>query len=345
MPAPCDPQALPDLTVGHLGLYVADRDAVAAEFTEGYGFRPVPPPVPPDDGARSVWLRQGEAVLVLTEPGSARHPGHAFLEAHGDGVADIALRVPDARAAFDTALARGARPAGPAGQEWAVEAFGGVRHSFVETGPAAGGPPAPGGRGIETVDHLAVCLPAGELAPTVAHYETVFGLTMVFEERISVGRQAMLSQVVQSRSAGLTLTLIQPDTTGEPGQIDRFLDRNGGAGVQHVAFSTPDAVRTVTELMAGGVEFLGTPDTYYQQLGSRISVSAHTVRDLQRVGLLVDEDQDGQLFQIFTRSTHPRNTLFYEVIERLGARTFGSGNIAALYRAVEAERARAGAPR
>ncbi|BCK72298.1 hypothetical protein Srufu_062510 [Streptomyces libani subsp. rufus] len=223
-----------------------------------------------------------------------------------------------------------------------------MRHTFVEGGTGEclcvpGFEPielraAPDIAGLEAIDHFAVCLRAGGLDPTVAFYENVLGFSMIFEEKITVGAQAMLSKVVQDASRTVTLTLIEPDTTAQSGQIDSFLSANGGEGIQHIAFSTPNAVETVSVMEERGVEFLSTPGAYYRALRDRITLAAHTLDDLQRRNLLADEDHDGQLFQIFTRSMYPRQTLFFEVIQRLGARTFGSGNIKALYEAVEAER-------
>jgi 4-hydroxymandelate synthase len=148
----------------------------------------------------------------------------------------------------------------------------------------------------------------------------------------------MESTVVQSRSGAVTLTLIEPDESAAPGQIDEFLKSHQGPGVQHVAFSTRDAVRAVRILGRRGVAFLTTPPAYYDLLRERVHLPDSKVESLRATSVLVDEDHDGQLFQIFTASTHPRHTLFFEVIERQGARTFGSANIKALYEAVERER-------
>jgi 4-hydroxymandelate synthase len=191
---------------------------------------------------------------------------------------------------------------------------------------------------LHDLDHFAVCLEPGQLDSTVQFYEQVLDFRMIFVERITVGSQAMNSKVVQSVSGQVTLTLIEPDTVGEPGQIDDFVRDHGGAGVQHLAFSTNDIVRAVGTLRDRGLKFLTTPDSYYELLSRRLQLAAHGTRELHELNVLVDEDHDGQLFQIFTRSTHPRRTMFFEIIERLGARTFGSGNIKALYEAVEAER-------
>ena len=131
--------------------------------------------------------------------------------------------------------------------------------------------------------------------------------------------------------------MLAPDPSRGAGQIDTFLKSHGGPGVQHVAFATDDAVRAVRGMRERGVDFLTTPGAYYDALGERVIPRGHTVEELRATHLLVDEDQGGQLFQIFTRSTHQRRTLFHEIVERVGARSFGTANITALYEAVQRE--------
>ncbi|TQJ01781.1 4-hydroxyphenylpyruvate dioxygenase [Amycolatopsis cihanbeyliensis] len=339
-----------DMSVDHVVFYVADAEDAAAELVEKYGLAVL---ARSSDGSptRSVAVGRGDIYLVFTEAPGVDHPAARYVRAHGDGVADIALEVTDARAAFAEAVRRGARPvAEPTEAEGVVSAaitgFGDVVHSFVQRPPGGSGlpgflpasEPVPADTGVRTLDHFAVCLEAGQLEPTVTFYRNVLDFRMIFEERIVVGAQSMDSKVVQSASGAVTLTLIEPDTTREPGQIDEFLKNHGGAGVQHIAFTTADIVSSIRGLRQRGVEFLTTPDAYYDLLGGRTELTRHPVADLREQHVLVDEDADGQLYQIFARSTHPSGTFFLEIIERAGARTFGSGNI----EAVEVERARAG---
>ncbi|QUQ67054.1 4-hydroxyphenylpyruvate dioxygenase [Kutzneria sp. CA-103260] len=339
------------MRVDHVQFYVGDIDAASAEFTEKYGLTRYAAAGRPA-GVRSVALGQQDVRFVLVAAGGEDHPAAGFVERHGDGVADIALRVPDARAAFEEAVAKGAsvvaRPETRDGVTTAtIGGFGDITHTFVDRADGVDerllpglvpGAAAPAGRFGE-IDHFAVCLEAGQLAPTVEFYERALDFEMIFTERIEVGRQAMNSQVVQSRSGAVTLTLIEPDVTRDSGQIDSFLKDNDGPGVQHIALTTTDIVAAVGGLGAAGVEFLRTPGAYYDMLGERLELTKHSVPALRELNVLVDEDHDGQLFQIFARSTHPRNTFFMEVIERMGARTFGSGNIKALYEAVERQQA------
>jgi 4-hydroxymandelate synthase len=349
-------QPFADLSVDHVTIYVNDIGASTEWLVNGYGMA-VYATAAPDDGtatARSVGVGGNQIRLVLTEPLRGDHPSAGYLDKHGDGVADIALRVADAAAAFDEAVRRGARPvSAPADHDGVVIAtiagFGDVRHSFVQRPDDASEQTLPGLRplagaspdpqiGLYEMDHFAVCVEAGQLDPTIEFYEQVLDFDMIFTERIIVGSQAMDSKVVQNKSGSVTLTILEPDTSQSPGQIDEYLRNNNGAGIQHIAFATNDIVRAVGAMTDKGVEFLATPDTYYSMLTKRLDLARHSVQDLRRLGLLADQDQDGQLFQIFAKSVHPRNTFFLEIIERVGARTFGSGNIKALYEAVELQR-------
>ncbi|WP_214103839.1 4-hydroxyphenylpyruvate dioxygenase [Acrocarpospora catenulata] len=317
--------------IDHVELYVGDAAARSGEFVQRYGFHVAGRRHAADH--ESVVLRRGHITLVVTQGTADDHPASAYVLQHGDGVATIALRVPDAAAATADALAAGAERL-----REGIAGFGDVAHVFVDgpagpAGPADSDEPAP--PGLTDIDHVAVCLESGTLADTVAHYERAFGWQQIFEENIHVGAQAMQSKVVQSRSGEVTITLLQPLPGAQPGQIDDFLKNHGGSGVQHLAFSVPDILRAVDELGERGVRFLSTPGPYYQELAGRLDHPAHPVSALRSRGILADQDHDGQLFQIFTRSEHPRGTLFMELIERQGATTFGSNNIRKLYEAVE----------
>ncbi|MGW4698028.1 4-hydroxyphenylpyruvate dioxygenase [Kitasatospora cineracea] len=342
--------------IDHVEFYVGDAQQSAFYLCTALGFRLCGETEPTDH--RSLLLRQGGIQVVLTSALSEHHPAAEFVRRHGDGVAVIALETASAAAAYDTAVAAGAAPlAEPAVYEHEgarvvtaeVAAFGDVVHRFVERHCGTeeflpgvmnvlAADPEPGGELLSTIDHFAVCLPAGELRPTVERYQRVFGFRQIFEEFIEVGDQAMDSKVVQSPSGQVTLTLIEPVTTKRPGQIDEFLARHNGTGVQHMALLTNDIVSTVRTLTERGVTFLRTPGSYYDLLEERLGEPEVRIEELRETNVLVDQDHHGQLFQIFTRSMHVRRTYFMEVIDRHGARTFGSGNIKALYEAVEREK-------
>ncbi|MEV4392967.1 4-hydroxyphenylpyruvate dioxygenase [Nonomuraea sp. NPDC049607] len=350
-----------DLRLDHIGFYVGDLEAETARLSDTLGLTAY---AAAEDGrARSAAVGANRISFVLTQPLTADHPGAGYLDRHGDGVCDVALGVPDAAAAYHEAVRRGARPvSAPAGRDGlvtaAIHGFGDVVHTFVQRPAGAGERVLPAGAGervlpgfrstaprtsgagpgLLAVDHLAVCVPAGELDATVEWYRRVLGFEFTFAERIAVGSQAMTTKVVRSHGGEVTFTLIEPDVTRTPGHIDEFLRDHGGAGVQHLALAADDIVAAVQATADRGVEFLTAPDAYYTLLAERVRPVKYRLEDLARLDILVDEDHDGQLYQIFARSTHPRDTFFFELIERLGARSFGSGNISALYRAVELQR-------
>ncbi|GLW89350.1 4-hydroxyphenylpyruvate dioxygenase [Actinokineospora globicatena] len=324
--------------IDHVEFYVGDADEVAAALRAQYGFR-VHGWVRDRPDHHSVLLRQGGILVLLTSARTAEHPASVYVAAHGDGLATVALSTDDPDAALAEALARGATATGTR-----VTGFGDVGHVFVRPGELLSTVEVSTESDedalelLDAVDHIAACVAPGELDPTVEYYERVLGFKQIFEEHIEVGGQAMNSKVVQSVSKEVTLTLLEPDTTANPGQIDDFLAAHHGPGVQHLAFRTADIATAVRTLRERGVGFLTTPGSYYDALAERFDHVAVPVEQLRELNILVDQDNEGELFQIFTQTTHPRRTLFFEVIERLGALTFGSANIKALYEAVERER-------
>ncbi|PPK68364.1 4-hydroxyphenylpyruvate dioxygenase [Actinokineospora auranticolor] len=327
--------------IDHVEFYVGDADEVAAKLRAEYGFRQHGV-LRDRPGSHSVLLAQGDIRLVVTSARDATHPAAAYVAEHGDGLATIALSTDDPEAALAEALDRGAvLTAGRIG------GFGDVGHAFVRPGALfddadpADADDTDSLSLLDVIDHVAAVVTGGQLDPTVEYYEKVLGFKQIFEERIEVGGQAMNSKVVQSISKEVTLTLIEPDTATEPGQIDDFLTAHHGPGVQHLAFRTDDIATAVRTLGARGVEFLTTPGGYYDALSERLDHTAVPIPVLRELNVLVDQDNEGELFQIFTKTTHPRRTIFFELIERLGALTFGSANIKALYQAVERDRNRA----
>lgn len=347
------------LGIDHVEFYVGDARQAAFVLCSAFGFRLYGQGGPETGlpGQRSLLLGQGDCRLLLTSPLSPDHPAVQYVARHGDGVAVIAFGTPDAGAAFTAAVAGGATPVeapraydggGASVRTATVSGFGDVAHRLVERHGAEGEflpgvitmadlPPAEGPDLLGAIDHAAVCLEAGTLDATVAFYRAAFGFDMIFEEYIEVGGQGMFSQVVQSPGGNATLTLIQPDMSRTPGQIDDFLAWHGGPGVQHLALSTDDVVAAVDALAEQGVGFAPTPAGYYTSLGDRLGAVDVPVDRLRPRGILVDRDHWGQMYQIFAQSLHVRRTYFWELIERHGARTFGTSNIPALYEAKERE--------
>ncbi|MGW1287540.1 4-hydroxyphenylpyruvate dioxygenase [Streptomyces sp. NPDC001118] len=334
-------------TLAHVEFYVQDAAVTAAELRRKHGFGIVATAGTAGSGTDrySLALRQGNITLIATQGEVAE----AYVERHGDGVADIAFRVGDVRSAFTAAVRAGARAVrrpGDSGRgDAAIAVFGDVTHTLLSRDkslPSDFSAVRPEdevrGAGLQELDHFAVCAEAGELGGLVDFWQRAFGFRSVFREYISVGDQGMNSEVVQSAGGDTTFTIIEPDPQARSGQIDEFLTAHRGAGIQHVALNTRNIVATLDRLSGEGVQTLDVPDSYYDSLPDRVTVSEYPAHSLGKFGILADEDHNGRLFQVFTRSVHPRRTFFFEVLQRCGAETFGSNNIKALYSAVESER-------
>jgi 4-hydroxymandelate synthase len=330
--------------VEYVELYLSDKQPALDYFGSALGFTQVAEATTHD--RNSVLLRQGRAQLIVTTG-----PGiEGFLDAHGDGVADIALTCDDVTASHDAALAAGASAVGTAAGNPVVSGFGSTRHTLL--GAAGSGTRLPPGRPwaatpqaqdrpagrIQVLDHIAVCVPGETLADYADFYTNAFEVSRYSTEYVQLGDQAMDSIVVRSQSGGITLTLVAPDPAKSPGQLNAFLDRNGGPGVQHLAFLVDEIIPAVRESRDRGVEFLRAPGAYYDMLIDRLAGMTEEIADLRAADVLADRDEWGYLLQLFTRSPYERNTLFYEFIQRRGARGFGSANIRALYEAVERDR-------
>jgi 4-hydroxymandelate synthase len=315
--------------IAYLDLYAQDHASTVDYFLSGLGFARIARSQEHDRTA--TLLQQGDVRLAVTSGPAVRD----FLEEHGDGIADIALTC-------DVVSATQVR---------AVSGFGDVRHTLV---PAAGGeiariPPgrrwvpetdaSPGAaRTVRLLDHVAVCVEGGRLTERADFYRDAFGFSRYSAEYVTVGGQAMDSLVVRSASGDVTFTLVAPVPGKDPGQLDAFLERNTGAGVQHLAFLVDDIVPAVREFRDRGLAFLSTPDSYYDMLASRLPTLGERIEDLRDAQVLADTDEWGHLLQLFTKSPYERNTLFFELIQRQGSRGFGSANIRALYEAVERDR-------
>jgi 4-hydroxymandelate synthase len=348
------------LDIDHIELYVGDATAAAQYLCDALGFR-VYGHGGPDTGLpgqRSVLLGQADIRVLLTSGLHKDHPASQFVAKHGDGVAVTAFRTENAADAYSDAVAAGGTGLREP-RSWEdddarvvtaeVAGFGDVVYRFTERhGSAAQFQPqaiameshAQAGADddlLRIIDHAAVCVPAGELGSTIAFHERVFGFRVIFEEYIEIGEQGMASSVVQSPSGGVTFTILEPDLSRKPGQIDDFLAWHDGPGVQHIAYLTEDIVGTVRNFGDRGVEFAQTPSSYYDMLTGRLGAVDLPVDELRPLGILVDRDHWGQMYQIFMKSTHIRRSYFTELIDRHGARTFGTSNIPALFAAKERE--------
>jgi 4-hydroxyphenylpyruvate dioxygenase len=370
--APLDPPVRPDDPmplhgIDHVELWVGNAKQSAFFFARAFGFRPVGY-LGLETGVRdrvSHVLEQGRIRLVLTGALHSDSEIAAHQRKHGDGVKVIALGVPDVDHAYREATARGAQGVTPphdvADAHGTVRlasilAYGETLHTFVDRsaydGPflpgfVADGAPAADGHEdrLLALDHIVGNVELGEMDRWVRYYEDVFGMTEMIhfsDEAISTEYSALMSKVVTSGNGRVKFPINEPAEGKRKSQIDEYLEFYEGAGAQHLAVATRDIVGTVRTLRACGVEFLTVPDSYYDEVPERVPAVAGQLADLRAEGILVDHDDEGHLLQIFTKPVGDRPTIFFEVIERHGARGFGEGNFKALFEAIEREQDRRG---
>jgi 4-hydroxyphenylpyruvate dioxygenase len=322
----------------------------------------------PETGTRdraSYVLVQNKIRLVLTTALDPDHPISEHVRRHGDGVRDIALWVDDAEAAWRETTRRGARSVrepemlrdehGEA-RLAAIATYGDTIHTFVErrnyTGvflPGFVAVPGPDRLaqqvGLKHIDHMVGNVGWGEMNRWVEFYERVMGFKMFkhFDDKdISTEYSALMSKVMSNGNERVKFPINEPAEGKRKSQIEEYLEFYHGPGVQHVAMATDNIIETVRALRDQGVDFLRVPSTYYEDLLARVGHIDEPIADLQELGILVDRDDEGYMLQIFTRPVEDRPTLFYEVIQRKGSRSFGKGNFKALFEAIEREQARRG---
>lgn len=312
-------------------------------------------------------LRQGNITFVLESPLHADHPEGDRLRLHGDGVRDVALEVDDVALAYRLAVERGAVGVIPPTELTdaqgtvafaSIRTYGDTTHSFVNhdryTGVFAPGyaPLDPDryhkpamGVGLEAIDHIVGNVEEGQMDTWVGYYENILGFKQLvhFDDKdISTEYTALMSKVVQGGGGRIKFPLNEPADGRKKSQIEEYLEFYGGPGVQHVAMGTKDILQTVRQLRANDVSFLRVPDTYYEALPERIGQIDEDFKEIAELGILVDRDDEGYLLQIFTAPVEDRPTVFFEIIERNGSRSFGKGNFKALFEAIEREQERRG---
>jgi 4-hydroxyphenylpyruvate dioxygenase len=349
----------------HLELYVGNAKQAAFFYEHAFGFRTTAY-AGPETGIRdraSYLVEQGDIRFVLTSGMHGESEITRFACAHGDGVKDTALTVPDAGEAYRQAVQRGAR--GIVEPHWIEDDFGRVQratigtygenvHTFVDrkeyTGPflpgfqevaRTNGKPATG-VGLRAIDHVVGNVELGKMDYWVEFYERTMGFTNIIhfaDEQIHTEYSALMSKVMADGEGKIKFPINEPAEGKRKSQIEEYLEFFGGPGVQHVALQSEDIVRTVETLQELGVLFLSTPESYYEDATERVGEIGEDWDDLKRLRILVDRDDDGYLLQIFTKTAQDRPTLFFEVIERHGARGFGEGNFKALFEAIEREQA------
>jgi 4-hydroxyphenylpyruvate dioxygenase len=348
----------------HLELYVGNAKQAAYFYEHAFGFHPTAY-AGPETGVRdraSYVLDQHEIRLVLTSALREDHEIARFACKHGDGVKDIALTVPDATEAYRQTVQRGARgvvePRRVEDEYGSLEVasiatYGETVHTFVNREDYAG-PFAPGyrwisengrgatGVGLRNIDHVVGNVELGRMNHWVEFYERAFGMTNIIhfgDKQIHTEYSALMSKVMADGSGKIKFPINEPAEGKRKSQIEEYLEYFGGPGVQHVALASDDIVRTVEALQERGLLFLSTPEAYYDDAFDRVGEIGEDWDDLRRLRILADRDEDGYLLQIFTKTAQDRPTLFFEVIERHGARGFGEGNFKALFEAIEREQA------
>ncbi len=348
----------------HLELWVGNAKQAAYFYEHAFGFTRVAYGGP-ETGLRdraSYVLEQGEIRIVLTSGLRSDSEITRFVARHGDAAKDVALAVPDAATAYREAVARGAQsvvePHVVEDEQGRVElatiaTYGDNVHTFVDRS-GYDGPYLPGfvslspngapgdGVGLVAIDHVVGNVELGKMDHWVEFYEQVFGMVNIVhfgDDQIQTEYSALMSKVMADGAGKIKFPINEPAEGKRKSQIDEYLEFSEGPGVQHIALQTRDVVGTVEALKARGIAFLDTPETYYDDVQGRVGEISESYDDLRRLRILADRDDDGYLLQIFTKTAQDRPTLFFEVIERHGATTFGEGNFKALFESIEREQA------
>jgi 4-hydroxyphenylpyruvate dioxygenase len=356
-----NPSGLPINGTDHIELYVGNAKQSSLFYQHCFGFECIAY-AGPETGIRdraSYVLSQGKIRLVLTSALDAESPIGQHVQRHGDGVKVLALWVDDARTSFEETVANGAeiseapkvlRDAFGEVVVSSIKTYGETIHKFVERKNYRGvfmpGYSAAKSAvevkpiGLKYVDHCVGNVELGQMNKWVEFYEKVMGfqLLVTFDDKdISTEYSALMSKVVSNGNGFIKFPINEPAHGKKKSQIEEYLDFYGGPGVQHIAVATDDIVFTVSELRKRGVEFLYVPENYYEEAMTRVGSIQEEIRDLKKLNILVDRDEEGYLLQIFTKPVQDRPTLFFEIIERNGAKSFGKGNFKALFESIEHE--------
>jgi 4-hydroxyphenylpyruvate dioxygenase len=364
MPAPIAVQTdfLPLEGTDYVEFYVGNAKQAAHYYRSVMGFQPLAYSGP-ETGDRekvSYVVRQQKVQFVFTTPLRSNHPIAAHVHKHGDGVKVLALRVPDAASAWAETTARGGKSymeptvlTDEHGQAVisGIHTYGEVVHLFVERKDYQG-PFLPGFRpwdtphyqapetGLLYIDHCVGNVGWNQMNPWVKFYQDVMGFRNIlsFDDKdISTEYSALMSKVMSNGNGYVKFPINEPAEGKKKSQVEEYLDYFDGEGVQHVALATKDIIQTVTQLRNRGMEFLRVPDSYYNELESRVGHIDEDLAPLRELGILVDRDEEGYLLQLFSKPVEDRPTLFFEIIQRKGAKSFGKGNFKALFEAIERE--------
>lgn len=358
------PQAedfLPLLGTDYVEFYVGDAKKSAYYFKTAFGFKELAF-AGLETGVKdrvSYVLAQDKIRLVFTAPLTSDNPIWQHIQKHGDGVKVVALTVPDATAAFEETVKRGAKPFMQPEKHTdadgevvysGIHTYGDTVHIFVERQnyngvflpgyKASSSTYQPKDAGLKYIDHMVGNVDWGQMNTWCEFYAKVMGFAQLvsFDDKdISTDYTALMSKVMSNGSGYVKFPINEPAEGKKKSQIEEYIDFYGGAGVQHLAIATDDILTTVADLRSRGVEFLVVPETYYQDLAERVGPIDEEIAELKKLNILVDRDDEGYLLQLFTKPIVDRPTLFIEIIQRKGAKSFGKGNFKALFEAIERE--------
>jgi len=352
---------LPLYGTDYIEFYVGNAKQAAHYYMSAFGFQPVAYSGP-ETGNRelvSYVIQQHQLTFVLTTSLHQDTPVAEHVSRHGDGVKAIALMVDDAKKAWQETTKRGAHSwlepemltdeNGELGIS-GIRLYGDTVHLFIDRKQYTG-PFMPGFRkwesGLESsstgllyVDHCVGNVGWNQMNKWVSFYEDVMGFRNILtfdDQDISTEYSALMSKVMSSGNGYVKFPINEPAEGKKKSQVEEYLEFYGGEGVQHVALATNDIVHTVTELVKRGVEFLKVPEAYYDGLEERVGKLEEDLQPLKNLGILVDRDPEGYLLQIFSKPVEDRPTVFFEIIQRKGAKSFGKGNFKALFEAIEKE--------
>jgi 4-hydroxyphenylpyruvate dioxygenase len=353
---------MPLMGIDHVEYYVGNARQAAYYYSTAFGFKATAYAGPETKVRdRASWvLEQGDARYVFTGAMGPESPIAHHVWTHGDGVKDIALRVPDAMHAWEQATKRGAETVvdptiledehGKVVQA-SIKAYGETTHTFVERENYSG-PFMPGYReqepfpddgppvGIKAIDHIVANVELGKMNEWVDYYARILGFSQLVhfrDDQISSEYTALMSKVMWDGEGRVKFPINEPAPGKKKSQIEEYLDFYRSPGVQHIAMATDDVIGAVAALRDRGIRFTRVPQTYYEALWERIDKVEEDHRTIEELGILADQDEEGYLLQIFTRIQQDRPTVFYEIIERHGSRGFGLGNFKELFLAIERE--------
>lgn len=357
---------LPIKGTDFIEMYVGNSKQAAFYYQTAFGFQPLAyKGLETGSSDRTSYvLQQGKIRLVLTSSLSGKNEISEHAMKHGDGVKVIALWVDDATAAWTETTKRGAQSyMSPTeiSDEYGKVIMSGIHiygesvHVFIERNDY-NGPFLPGfvkwetnyktePTGLKYVDHMVGNVGWGEMNKWVQFYSEVMGFNQLisFDDKdISTEYTALMSKVMSSGNERIKFPINEPAEGKNKSQVEEYLDFYGGSGVQHIAMETDDILKTVSDLKSRGIDFLEVPSGYYDIVSGRVGEIDESIENLKKLGILVDRDEEGYLLQIFTKPLVDRPTLFFEIIQRKGARSFGKGNFKALFEAIELEQSKRG---